>query len=279
MLNTPDTPQIAAQAFFVAHGILPIAGAETPPATQAEPSAQPAAGGDGGQEPAAAQQPAGVDPAIMARMDQVASQIGELAQRLPAPEPTPDPTQEAVRAQLDELFGQTPQAPANGADPAAQQPQTPPGGLPQDEAEFLKGMIREEASEIARSALQPVLTGIEADRRTRDAERRSREAEDLLDQYPELGQADVRGAITTQAREWAGDIGQPALAGEPAFVELVLLAAKQAEAAAGETPADANQGGTTLQPSGGGSPSLAQVPEQQRADRIANAGKHHSFWG
>lgn len=279
----PDELTLAAQHFHAAHGIFPIAGAETPgeggqasgAAATAEPDA--AAGAPGGENPPEPQQqqPA-VDPALAARMDQVAAQVGALAQRLPQPPPGPDPVQQTVAQQLEQMGFPVPQ---QAADPQAQQQGQQAGQvLPPDEEAFLNGLVDDRARQIARDAVSPVLERMERESLQRNQERRTAQAEQLLEDYPELREANVRSEVATQVNEWAEDLGNPALAREPVFMELVLLAAKQAEAAAGETQPAGNQGGTTLEPGGGGAPPLAQVPEQQRAQRIADAGKRNSFF-
>lgn len=123
-------------------------------------------------------------------------------------------------------------------------------------AEMQRAIVREE--------LQPVLEA-------REQERRDREATALEERYPELADEQTAVRYVQEGVQAAQALGNPALAREPAFLEMVYLAAKARERAGQEIPAGSTSG-ATLETGPGGSPAPAQGDEDA-AKRIVNAGR------
>lgn len=120
-----------------------------------------------------------------------------------------------------------------------------------------------------------------------EANRREQEAQGLLEDYPELKEQDAAQAVVAEAQQWAKDLGNPNLAGEPGFVELVHLAAKTVERAKSENPAGGEGTGeegaavptpvSLEQP--GGSPPQAAGGEPSEAEKIKGAVTRHPIFG
>jgi hypothetical protein len=238
-------------------GLLPIAGAEA-----AEASTE----NEGEVETPAVPDLSSVE----GRLDEVSRTVASLAERLPQPEPGPDPVDEATRSQIEAIFGPTPPA-QNGEQGQQGQQQG------EDDLTFLRELIGEEADKRTRAAVEPLIRQQEAERQQRQAEQRRIKAAELVEEYPDLADREKAAETVSEAREWANEIGRPDLAGEPGFIELVHLAAHGAERAAGETQ-PGSQPGVTLEGGSGANPGLASTPEAERADAIANAGKQKSVF-
>lgn len=292
-----DTPRISVPAvdeleafsndFFVSHGVLPFAGAETPPSGDpgagaagdagAATAAPPADGGEGGE---AASQPAAPDNnAVMSRMDEV---LSTLRTALPAQqqEQAPDPTQAQVDAFMADIFGPE--------DPGQQQPGQVPG-------QQLGGQqVQEPSAAEAERLIQEVATrGLDA--RTREVvgpvvqrlmalEQRYSEGErvrgftDLAEEYPELTQQESFTRIRGEATNWATELGNPALVREPGFVELVTLATRAAERGPSEiTPGQQANG--QLESANGARPGSAGGEPPPRFDAIKKAGRPAGVFG
>lgn len=244
----------------------PIAGAETAPA---EPAAE--TGTEAGGEPA---EPAGPDLSpVLDRMDEVSRQLGTLEERLPQPEQTPE--QELYGAP----YGQQPGTPEWDQGQQQQQQQGQQFD-PEDPEAAVMQLIQTEAARAAEARIAPELA-------RQAQERRETETQQLLDDYPALQDQSQAQALVTDAGQWAQDItrdiarGNPqlaqSLASEPAFLELVHLAAQQAERAEGETPPAPAQDQVTLE---GGAPANpgGGTPQANLGEQIKNAGKPAGFW-
>ena len=121
---------------------------------------------------------------------------------------------------------------------------------------------------IVREELAPVLEA-------REQERRDREATALEQRYPELADEQTAVRYVQEGVQAAEALGNPALAREPAFLEMVYLAAKARERAGQEIPAGSAPG-VTLETGPGGSPAPAQGDEDA-AKRIVAAGRRGGF--
>lgn len=241
--------------------LLPVAGAETPP--QTEEGAAPAEGGTEGEENGS--QGLDLSP-VMERMDEVAGRLDQFGQRLDeATQPPPE----------DEFAGQQPQEPDIDWDQLA--------GLDPQDPQVQAAIQREEAQRAAQAAVQEAVAPM---LQQQQQERIEAEGEDLLEEYPELQQEQNAAALNQDAQVWASDIaktlGNPqlaSLAGVPAFLELVHLAAKTAERAGEETPAgQGNQGQVTLE--GGSAPNSGSAQETAKplGERIQEATPSRGFW-
>ena len=127
-------------------------------------------------------------------------------------------------------------------------------------AEMQRAIVREE--------MRPVLEA-------QEQARRDREAEALEERYTELADEDTARKYVEEAVAAAQTLGQPALAREPSFVEMVYLAAKARERAGQEIPAGSAPG-VTLETGPGGSPAAGESGDDV-ADRIVNAGGRKPF--
>lgn len=292
----------------------PIAGGEAVPdavttPVSAPPESQPGSeNGDGGGEGGeGAQQQQGADLApVMERMDQMMQRFDgweQQAEQQPGADPAQqqydpaalgpavaEPVFDANSGQwVDPSTGQ-PFDPSQLGDPAygdpSQQfadPQLP--GQPAVDAQQLDSLIQERVE----AATRPIMEAAEANRREVDAQ-------SLLDDYPELQEQETAQSVVAEAQEWAQDLGNPALAKEPAFVELVHLAEKAASAAQAETPAGAQpqaqptaqaQPGQPHQPQpqqpvqiegGGGALPGPGATQNDQAERVKAAGARDGFW-
>lgn len=121
---------------------------------------------------------------------------------------------------------------------------------------------------IVREELAPVLEA-------REQERRDREATALEQRYPELADEQTAVRYVQEGVQAAEALGNPALAREPAFLEMVYLAAKARERAGQEIPAGSAPG-VTLETGPGGSPASSESGDDV-ADRIVAAGGRKPF--
>lgn len=127
-------------------------------------------------------------------------------------------------------------------------------------AEMQRAIVREE--------LAPVMEA-------REQERRDREAVALEQKYPELADEQTAVRYVQEGVQAAEALGNPALAREPAFLEMVYLAAKARERAGQEIPAGSTSG-VSLETGPGGSPAPAEGNEDA-AKRIVAAGRRGGF--
>ena len=109
----------------------------------------------------------------------------------------------------------------------------------------------------------------------REQDRRDREATALEERYPELADEQNARAYVEEAVAAAQSLGQPLLAREPSFLEMVYLAAKARERAGQEIPAGGAPG-VTLETGPGGSPG-AGGSDDDAGDRIVAAGGRKPF--
>ena len=180
---------------------------------------------------------------------------GELEQRLPQ-------QQEEEEAFEDEPFDAAPYfddsrfSDDDFTDDGALSPEAQMRAL----ADMQRAIVREE--------LAPVLEA-------REQERRDREATALEQRYPELADEQTAVRYVQEGVQAAEALGNPALAREPAFLEMVYLAAKARERAGQEIPAGSAPG-VTLETGPGGSPAPAQGDEDA-AKRIVAAGRRGGF--
>lgn len=284
-INVPAVDELEAFSndFFVSHGVLPFAGAETPP------SGEPAAGGDGGGDagaaaPAAGEgapaSPAAADPAAFSRMEEV---LAEVRDRLPAPQQQQqaDPTQTQVDAFMAEIFG-----PEDGSQQQAgapgQQQAPPPQSQAQEpsaaEAEALiRGIATQGMSEEMRRTAGPIVQRLMALEQSVSERERVRGFQELADEYPELTQEESFGRIRGEATNWASELGNPALVREPGFVELVTLATRAAERGPSEVPPGQQQAGQ-LESASGARPGTGGE-KANRFEEIKKAGTPTGVFG
>lgn len=262
----------------------PAAPAPTPgvvdPAAAAQPGAAPAApGSEGAAAAAAAPTPPDWAQTLIERMDEIAPPvIDPLAAELfgqpsPAAAPqappqgyTPDQLAAAQAAGLP--LPQAPQA-TPGVPPQAGQPVVPPQGTAGDERAFVDQLIDQRAGQVAQRMIQervdPYIAG-------QETQRRRAEAVALTQDYPEFRDPAYQSSISQRARGWAQQIlGSPEAAGEPGFLELCHLAAKQLDAMQQEKPAVPGPGGEVpIEIPGGGNPgSAVPQPDQMAAGIVA----------
>jgi hypothetical protein len=179
---------------------------------------------------------------------------------------TPDQLAAAQAAGLGLPQG-APQA-MPGVPPQAGQPVVPPQA-PGDERAFVDQLIDQRAEQVAqrmiRERVDPYIAG-------QETQRRRNEAIALTQDYPEFRDPAYQSSISQRARGWAQQIlGSPEAAGEPGFLELCHLAAKQLEAMQQETPAAPGPGGEVpIEIPGGGNPgSAVPQPDQMAAGIVA----------
>lgn len=257
----------------------PTPGAPDPAAAQ--PGAAPVA--PGGEGAAAAPTPPDWAQTLIERMDEIAPPvIDPLAAELfgqPTPaapqQPAPggfSPEQLAAAQAAGLGLPPTPQA-MPAVPPLAGQPAVPPQGVPQgapgDERAFVDQLIDQRAEQVAqrmiRERVDPYIAG-------QEVQRRRAEAVALTQDYPEFRDPAYQSSISQRARGWAQQIlGSPEAAGEPGFLELCHLAAKQLEAMQQERPAVPAPGGEVpIETPGGGNPgSAVPQPDQMAANIVA----------
>lgn len=270
--------------FKVLYGMPPIAGGETPtetpptPAPPTQPAPDPTPAPDEGTPPpeVAAQPAADSTPEwaqkLLDGMDQLAppAQVDPLAVELGlAPEP-PQP-----------LPGQPGFDPSQAGPPAGQpEPGTlPPGqaavpdsqSQPADpQTELVSQYIDKRAEQVAERMLQERVAPYF---QHQEQNRRRDEGQAFVDDYPELKDPDKWNALRTQARAWGQQtIGNPAVADEPGFLEVVHLAMKGLEAAQnGQQPGAAGSGEVPIEGGGGAQPGPTQTNSDELAQRIVDA--------
>jgi hypothetical protein len=245
-------------ASWLDESYVPIFGAESPGGEPAGAVADPPAGGE--TPPGENGEPGEGEPAA----PEEGERIGRLEQRM-----------SEVAEGIEDLLGAVQQP---GQEPAGEQGLEPEaeGGEELGEPDptdpnYVQQLIQREAQQAARQMIEPMME-------QQEAERRETQAEQLLEDYPELRERDAAREVLTEAQEWARDLRNPALAAEPAFIELVLLAAKTAERAEQETPAGQAPEGVQLEAAGGSNPGSAPTQPQETAQRILDAGSRNGFW-
>jgi hypothetical protein len=250
---------------WLEHAYVPIAGAEAQEqTTQAAPEGD---AGDAGAEGGAPDYSALTD-----RMDEVLNRVGGIEERWTAAE-------QAAYAQHQQQ-----------QDPYAQQ-QAPEDELGQygqpgfdadlTDPELAQQLIRAEVERGVQAQLGPVLE-------QQAQQRRVDESNVLIEDYPELGEPQAAQGLISDAQQWASDITRDlsrsnpqlaqALVQEPAYLELVHLAAKAAAAAENEaTPAQSGDAPVELE---GGAPSNPGGGEssQPLGEQIKQAGSRNTFW-
>jgi len=202
-------------------------------------------GGDGGDR---------LFSAFQQFQEQMDGRLGALEQRLPEPEGEPEYEDEPFDAAP--YFDDSRFSDDDFTDDGALSPEAQMRAL----ADMQRAIVREE--------LAPVLEA-------REQERRDREAVALEQKYPELADEQTAVRYVQEGVQAAEALGNPALAREPAFLEMVYLAAKARERAGQEIPAGSAPG-VTLETGPGGSPAPAQGDEDA-AKRIVAAGRRGGF--
>lgn len=160
---------------------------------------------------------------------------------------------------LEQSWAERNQEPDNkeGEDPYADLYEGLEPGEPVD-VKALTESIETRALEKARSEMQEMVGPILDRLRDQDLSK-------LEETYPELQSAETAEPVVAAARQLAESLGDPELIENPAFVETVYLAQKGRSRAEQETPAGAQQDGTSLEP-GGAAP---QEPAMSQLERIA----------
>ena len=133
--------------------------------------------------------------------------------------------------------------------------------LPPDD---LADRLTEAFDQRSQSQLQQALAPLQE---ALSEQQRSREAEALVSEFPDLGDAETAEAVVQASRQWAEMAGQPELANSPTLWRLVYMAGRAADAANSES----SEGSAAhLEGSGGAGPAGGQQVDM--ADRIINAG-------
>lgn len=203
------------------------------------------------QETQAAEAPQ--NDALMARLDEMAQQIGKLA---PPEKPVPNGLREAFaegapapEAEQFDPYGEQDPYQGQEFDPYQQQYQDPYAQQQMNPAQAAQ-QLQQYIQQAVQQATLPITQGIKADQ--------------LEQKYPAIKEDPQKwlGVASDQARR----IGRPDLAQEPEFIELVYLAELARNSAAQETPAD---GGNGVHLEGGGA--APQQPEEDAGDRMLKA--------
>lgn len=216
-----------------------------PDATQAAPEA-----------PAQAAEAPQVNDALMARLDEMSQQIGQLTQAAPA-----EPQWQGGISDLPYAEGDQSQQFDPGFDPYQQQFQGPdqyqPGQYAPDpyqdpqqaQAQAMQQLQSFIAEQVQQGVQQHVTPYIQQQR-----------ANELERQYPDLADPQKAGEVVAQTAQYAQKLGRPELARDPQLVELVYLAQQARSQAAQETPADGDQG---VHLESGGA-----APQQEESDPV-----------
>lgn len=101
------------------------------------------------------------------------------------------------------------------------------------------------------------------------------DAEALTAKYPDLEKPEVVGPVVEKARALAEAMGDPRLAQNAQFVEVIYKAQMADARAAGEQPAGAEQG-FELERAGGAGPAAGEAPNI--AERLVQKGQDGAFW-
>ena len=298
--SAQDVPAFAAN-FMAVTGLPPFAGGETmvgaPPAATTPPPAEPAAPAvpapAAPAEPAAATPPAPTptpgapaDPAAapVAPAEQPPDWASTLLERTEQLLGAPAPDPYAVDLGLVEPPPALPGQPASqpGALPPGTQPPASPSAAPNtpprqrqlqpgDDIKVVQDWVREEAREMAEQMFKE---RVEPRFAQEEQTRRRNEIEGLAEAFPEIRDPKNAQALFRTARNWAAQAGNEALAREPVFLEIALLANKflATQQPAPPAPAPTAPGGEVpIEPAGPAAPGAAATPSQQRADAIAAA--------
>lgn len=129
-----------------------------------------------------------------------------------------------------------------------------------------------EIARMARAIAREEVGTVQAERAD---ERRMTEADALEQRYPQLQDEEYQDKIVEMTRRQAAAFGQPELAREPHFLEMVHLAEQARQGAAAETPAGSTQGATLER--GGGAPPAEQSSTEEEGDRIVKAARAGKF--
>ena len=182
---------------------------------------------------------------------QMTDRMGAIEDRLPQPEEEPEYEDEPFDG--SQFFDDSRFSDEDFTDEGTLSPDAQMRAL----AEMQRAIVQEE--------LRPVLEA-------REQERRDREATALEERYTELADEQTATRYVQEAVQAANQLGQPALAREPGFLEMVYLAAKARERAGQEIPAGSAPG-VTLETGPGGSPAASGDDSKEAANRIVNAGR------
>lgn len=129
-----------------------------------------------------------------------------------------------------------------------------------------------EIARMARAIAREEVGTVQAERAD---ERRMQEADALEQRYPALQDEAYQDKIVEMTRKQAAAFGQPELAREPHFLEMVHLAEQARQGAAAETPAGSTQG-AALERGGGAAPAETSSTEEE-GDRIVKASRSGKF--
>jgi hypothetical protein len=135
--------------------------------------------------------------------------------------------------------------------------------------EALQSMIDARAQQLLQQHLDPLQQQVQSIQVGLDAEA-------LTARYPDLAKEEVAGPVVERARSLAEAMGNPALAQNTQFVEVVYKAQMADARAAGERPAGAEQG-FELERAGGAGPAAGEEPPNI-ADRLIARHQDGAFW-
>lgn len=175
--------------------------------------------------------------------------------------------QEELRSFLQSEPWQAPQQPPAAAEPTPEEPVAldlsfldDPDLPPDDLADRLTEAFDQRSQTQLQQALAPLQEQL-------SEQQRSREAEALVSEFPDLNDAEIAETVVHASRQWAEMVGQPELAHSPTLWRLMYMAGRAAEIANSES----SEGSAAhLEGSGGAGPAGGQQVDM--ADRIINAG-------
>jgi hypothetical protein len=110
----------------------------------------------------------------------------------------------------------------------------------------------------------------------RESERRVTEADALEERYPALRDEKLQDKYVEMTVEAARALGQPELAREPRFFEMVYLQDLGKQGAEAEVPAGSTPG-ATLERGGGAPPAEGPSPTEEAGDRIVAVSRNGRF--
>jgi hypothetical protein len=136
---------------------------------------------------------------------------------------------------------------------------------PAKAAERLTEVMRQQAGVATQAELAKVLGPIQEQVSNMQ---RQQEADALVTEFPELGEAETAQAVVKTAEQYAEMVGQPELAANTAFIRMTYMAGRAAQLAQQQEGAAAAPGAATLEGAGGASPGGAAQGAEQTAESI-----------
>lgn len=144
-----------------------------------------------------------------------------------------------------------------------------PALSPEDVGERLQQFMSQEATKVSQQMLEQQLKPLTDELTTLRAER---DSDVLIGKYPELGDPETSKAVLAHVQNWAEAMGQPDLAGNSQFVEVVYLAGRAAEMQSKQEAGAANaSGAATLEGAAGAGPAGAGQSAADATEAIRNA--------